>query len=162
MHHVNEMDQEVIAAMPVPFEINSAERANWLVRKIIDARCYAKKVTEWAEQEHRRAASEERALLHLFGRQLESWAVQEIALKGGRRKSVCLPAGTVGFRETGAKLVIDDEAIVIEWAKQHAPEAVITSVRLSKSTLDALLHSTGVVPEVGAHVEPARNRFFVR
>src|SRR5688500_10586408 len=111
------------------FVIDSPERANWLVRKIVECRQYAARAREFAEREQRRAAREERTLLYLFGRQLETWAAWEIAARGGRQKSISLPAGTVGYRTVGPKLVIDDEAVALAWARQHVPEAVVTTER---------------------------------
>ena len=41
---------------------------------------------------------EEKTLMFLFGRQIEDWAKAEIEKLRGRRKSINLPGGTVGFR----------------------------------------------------------------
>ena len=47
--------------------------------------------------------------MFLFGRQLEHWAKDAIVKLNGKRKSLALPAGTVGFRGVAAKMVIDDQ-----------------------------------------------------
>src|SRR5688572_26051871 len=83
------------------FVIDSAERANWLLRKIVECRAYGQRAREFAEREQRRAAREEKRLLWRFGRQLEAWAAGEIAKSGGRLKSVALPAGTLSYRRLG-------------------------------------------------------------
>ena len=123
----------------------TAERANWLVRKILDCRAYWIRAKAFAEREQRRAAREERTLMWLFGRQLEAWAAQEISASGGRAKSIQLPAGILGFRLVGPRLVIDDEAVVTAWAKQHLPHAVVTSERLVKAVLDDAMENTGLI-----------------
>jgi hypothetical protein len=46
-------------APPDTFVVNDAMSANWLLRKIVEARAYAKHVKEWANGELRRAEREE-------------------------------------------------------------------------------------------------------
>jgi hypothetical protein len=157
-----EVDVEVLKAVPKAFAIDCEEHANWLVRRIIMARAYASRVKQYAEQELRRAEREEQTLLFLFGRQIEAWAQSEIAQFKGRRKSLALPAGTVGFRKIAAKLVIDDEKVVLVWAKENCPSAVVVIEKLSKSVIDEQMRATGVVPDAGAHVEPEAERFYIR
>ena len=144
------------------FCIDSAERANWLVRRIVEARAYRERVRIWAEKEVRRASREERDLLHRFGPQLQGWVTSQIAQSKGRRKSINLPAGTAGFRKIGARLLVDDPAAALDWASQNCPKAVVTRQLLSKSILKDHILATGEVPDVGISLEPVRESFFVR
>jgi hypothetical protein len=144
------------------FCIDSADRANWLVRRIIAARAYGDRVRTWAAKEERRAKRDEQRLLYLFGRQLEAWVSEELASSGGKRKSIQLPAGVVGFRRFGPKLVIDDHAAVVDWARQHLPEAIITKEHLSKSVINTHFAQTGEIPDTGARVEPEHDQFCIR
>src|SRR5687768_10409667 len=79
------------------FSVNSDSTANWLVRKIAECRAYRERIERWAAMEIKRAEREEAFFMTRFGRQLETWARRQIAKQRGR-KSVKLPAGTVGFR----------------------------------------------------------------
>src|SRR2546423_389136 len=79
------------------FTVDSAEKANWVVRKIVASRAYRERVKQWAADETARSEKEEERLFYLFGRQLEAWARGEIDQLKGRRKCVHLPAGTIGF-----------------------------------------------------------------
>ena len=146
---------------PDSFRITDAKSANWLVRKITELRAYRDRVKEWAEQELHRAAEDEKRLLYIFGTQLQTWAEAEIARSGGQRKSVNLPAGRVGYRTLGSRLVIDNAEAVVQWAKSNCPDAVIVKESLDKEKLNTLLEETGEVPDAGAHVEAAREKFFV-
>lgn len=157
-----EVDIEVLKSVPKEFCIDSEERANWLVRKIIAARDYAVRVKTWSEQEQRRAAREEQTLMFLFGRQIEAWAKYEIDKLKGRRKSMNLPAGAVGFRSVSARLVVDDEAAVLAWARFHLPDAVIVTEKLSKSVINEHAEKLGLIPDEGVHIEPVSERFFIR
>jgi phage host-nuclease inhibitor protein Gam len=157
-----EVDIEVLKLVPKQFAIVDEKTANWLVKKIISARQYAQRVKDWAEQEQRRAEREEMTLLFLFGRQIENWAKEEITLLNGKRKSLGLPAGTVGFRTIAPKLVIDDENVVLKWAKENLPAAVAVVEKLSKSAINDYAEQTGVVPDDGIHMEPAAERFFIK
>jgi len=155
-------DDQTDAVPEQPFRIDSPERANWLVRKIIEARNYSDRVHAWAMTEQRRAEREEKQLLHLFGRQLEEWARQELAAFNGRRKSIRLPGGTVGYRRVRAKLVIVDPAAVITWAKRNCPDAITRTERISRAAVNSHAAETGEIPNAGVKVEPEQERFFVQ
>lgn len=155
-----DVDIEVLKVVPTQFEIVDAKTANWLVRKVIEARQYAQRVKEWAELEQRRAEREEQTLLFLFGRQLQGWVRAEIA--SGRKKSVGLPAGTVGFRKVNASLHVDDESAVLLWCKKNCPTAVVRVEKLSRSVLSDHFKATGEIPDDGAHVEPERESFSIK
>jgi hypothetical protein len=157
-----EVDIEVLKTVPEAFAIDSEEHANWLVQKVTAARQYAERVKKWAEQELRRAEREEETLMFLFGRQIETWAKSEIGNQNGRRKSLALPAGTLGYRKLAAKLVIDDEELVLEWAKKNCEVAIVITERLSKSVLDEFFKKTGAIPDQGAHIDPEIERFYIK
>jgi hypothetical protein len=157
-----EVDIEVLRTVPKAFEIADENTANWLVKKVVAARQYGERVKEWAEQERRRAEREEATLLYLFGRQLERWVKGEIERLAGKKKSICLPGGTVGFRRVNASLQVDDEQTVLLWAKRNCPQAVVVKESLSRSELKSHFEATGVIPDEGAHVEPERESFSIR
>jgi hypothetical protein len=144
------------------FRVHNDATANWLIRQILERRAYGRRCSEWCEQEQARAKHEEEFFLFRYGQQLSDYAQSKIAAAGGRRKSVNLPAGTVGFRSESSKLVIDDEAVVVAWAKTNLPQAVVVTARLSKSDLNQHFEKTGELPGVGAHVEPAREKFYIK
>jgi hypothetical protein len=125
-----ETDAEVLKSVPNGFAINCGEHANWLVRRIKEARSYGDSVKAWTEKEVRRAQREEQTLMFLFGRQLETWFAGELEKVRGRRKSISLPAGTIGLRMISPTLQIDDEQCVIAWAMTHCPAAVQTTRKL--------------------------------
>lgn len=155
-----EVDVEVLKVVPEQFCIEDEKTANWLVRKVIEARQYAQRVKLWAELEQRRAEREEETLLFLFGRQLQTWVRGHIA--NGRKKSMNLPSGTVGFRKVNASLQVDDEHAVLVWAKANCPKAVVTVEKLSRTELKAHFEQTGEVPDVGVRLEPERESFSIR
>lgn len=153
-----QMDLEV----PISFSVRDEASANWVVRKITEARRYAQKAKEFADFEARRAAREEEFFLRRFGDELSAWAAAQIAAVKGKKKSINLPAGCVGFRRCDTKLVVDDEDAVLAWAQQACPEAVSTVLKLSKTAINEHFGCTGEIPGQGAHVEPAGDRFYVR
>jgi endonuclease I len=157
-----EVDIDVLKSVPQHFAIDSEDHANWLIRKIIAAREYATHVKEFAEREVRRAQREEMTLMFLFGRQAERWARGQIERLNGRRKSLSLPAGTLGFRHINPALQVDDEQVVLAWAKDHCPSAVVLIEKLSKTELKLFFEQTGQIPDAGAHVDQGGERFFIR
>lgn len=153
-----EVDLEILKVVPKKFEVCDEKSANWLVRRIHNARQYSIHVKEFAQREQRRAEREEMTLFFLFGRQLERWARGEIEKLNGRRKSLCLPAGTVAFRTEAAKLVVDDEAVLMAWAKKCCPEAIQVSEKLIKTPINEHFKACGELPD-GCHLEPENDTF---
>jgi phage host-nuclease inhibitor protein Gam len=147
---------------PERFSVRDDATANWLIRKICEAREYAQRCAEWAEREKRRAQRDEEFFWMRYGPQLRAFVKQKIVDAGGRRKSIQLPAGTAGFRNEPARLVVDDDEAVIAWCRAHHPEMVSVVERLSKSALNAHVEKTGELPNSGVHIEPEHERFYVR
>jgi hypothetical protein len=46
--------------------------------------------------------------------------------------------------------------------RENHPEFIATVERLSKSSLNEHIERTGEVPDAGLHIEPAREKFYVR
>jgi len=161
LRYVDEETVE-IADAEEGFHVHDDSSANWVIRKIQEARAYSCRVAEWSEKEQVRAKREEDFFLFRYGQQLMDYARKKIDELGGRRKSIALPAGTLGFRKEHAKIIIDDEAAVLAWAKAHKPDLVTIIERLSKSGLNEHIDATGEIPEAGLHIEPEKEKFFVR
>lgn len=149
-------------AVPHAFHVCDAETANWVLRHIAAAAGYKSRVKAWAEAEVRRAEREEEWFRRRFAGELVEWTRGEVAKLNGRRKSINLPAGVLGFRKLSPKLVVDDEAAVLAWARDHFPKAIVTVVRLDKASLNQLFEEAGEIPDGGAHVEPAGEKFYLR
>jgi hypothetical protein len=171
--------------VPERFTIDSADKASWAVRKIVEARTYAERVKSWAQAELRRAEREERWLLHRFGHELNVWLRRELGRRGGRCRSVNLPGGRLGLRLQPARLEVVDESCTIPWCKkhlvdavrinvgvtwragemlllwqkQHAPDARV-QVRLLQELLNEHVKQTGEIP-AGTVFRPAEDRFYV-
>jgi hypothetical protein len=144
---------------PDTFVVDDAISANWLVRKIVEARAYAKHVKQWAEGELRRAQREEQFFLERYGQQLEAWARQQIA--NGRRKSVKLPAGTMGFRSNPPRLDVLDDKKLIEWCRSSLPTALKIETHILKQHIKDHFTITGEIPD-GATITGGGQRFYVR
>ena len=134
---------------PVPedFRVRDGRTANWLVRKIVEARAYAERVESWAAAEIRRAQHEERWLLNRYGHQLRDWLDAELAARGGRRRSVKLPAGKVGLRTHPSALVATDDLALFHWCRDHLPEALrirIDARGHAAKRLDHLIRQCGI------------------
>lgn len=144
---------------PETFALNDAASANWLVRKIVEARAYAKHVKAWADAEVKRAEQEESFFLQRYGHQLEAWARQQVVQ--GRRRSVKLPAGTVGFRTEPPKLEVVDEGKLIGWCRRALPAALRIETHVLKSLVKDHVAHTGECPD-GAEVGGGGQRFYVK
>ena len=149
------------AAAPEGFRIRDEATANWVVRRIAEARKYAEHVEAWAATEQRRAEREERFLLERFGPQLEAWARERLAEGKARGKSVRLPAGTIGFRATPPHLAVTDEPALLRWCRLHLPLAIRVREHVLKNAVQEHVQSTGECPQ-GSEVVAGGERFFVR
>src|SRR5688572_19943819 len=89
-------DEYVPPHVPQGFSIHDESSANWLVRKVVEARKYGERVQVWASAETRRAENEERYFLQRYGLQLQAWTREKLRGNGGRRRSIALPSGTIG------------------------------------------------------------------
>lgn len=170
-------DSAAMSRIGDAFRVDDDMSANWVVRRITEARAYARRVEAWAATEIRRAEADERYFLARFGGQLEQWLRQAIAREGSRRKSVPLPAGTVGLRKAQDRLEVIDSSQVMAWARQHLPGAIRVTVnaagddavavqrwcqqhlptasveeRVSKSDLNEHVQRTGELPEGATHL----------
>jgi Bacteriophage Mu Gam like protein len=152
-------DEEPLPNAPAGFEVRDHSSANWLVRKIVEARLYRRRVQEWAIGETRRAEREEQFFLQRYGPQLEAWAREQIT--NSSRKSLKLPAGTVGFRTEPGRLEIKDESRLISWCRRVLPNALRTNICILKSLVSDHLQQTGECPD-GADVSGGGERFFVK
>ena len=117
--------------VPDGFRIDDEAKASWAVRKIVEARAYGTRVQEWARRESARAERDEQWLLRRFGPELEAWLRAELERRGGRRRSVALPAGTLGVRLQPARLQVWDEPAAVAWCERQLPEALRVIVEAS-------------------------------
>lgn len=144
------------------FAVTDEASANWVVRKIIECRVYAQRCKEWCERECARANHDEQFFLMRFGSQLRDFLGAQLVTNGNRRRSIGLPAGTIGFRKEASRLVIDDDDAVLTWAKSQHPEQLVITEKLSKSALDDYVKNTGEIPDRGVHIQPEQDRFYVK
>jgi len=144
------------------FRVVDAKTASWVCRKVNEARAYQMRIKAWAERELRRAKQREAFFMARFSRELEEWARRELAKPVHRkRKCIALPGGTLGFRRTTPRLVIQDEAKLILWCKQHLPAAVKVVESVVKTPLNDHVAATGEIGD-GAEVVGACETFYIK
>ena len=147
--------------LPQRFEVNDDPSANWVVKRIVAARAYGKRIKHWAETEQRRARREEAFFLNRFGLELDRWLRRKLAERGGKAKSFNLPAGRVGVRHIGPKIEVINEDAVLAWAREHCPEAIKQTESLLKTPLTEHVEATGELP-AGTILKQERDEIYVR
>jgi hypothetical protein len=133
---------------PATFEIKDTNSANSIVRKIVEARAYARRVKRWAATELRRAERDEQLFLRNYGRQLEDWARAELA-KDRRRKCLRLPAGTLSYRIEPKKLQPKDDEKLMAWCRRYLPSALVDRTLIVRDVLTKYVQKTGRCPDGG-------------
>jgi hypothetical protein len=150
----------VVARETEGFNVHDDASANWVIRKIIECRRYRERVEEWAAMELKRAEREEAFFIARFGLQLETWARQQIA-EQHNRKSLKLPAGTLGFRTEPTRLSVTNESALLEWCRVNLPGAIQTIERVLKSSVKEHIRVTGEIPN-GTDVAGGQQKFYIK
>ena len=88
---------------------------------------------------------------------LQTFLRAEVA--GGKRKSVRLYSGVLGYRQKPAALQVTDPAAALEWARVNLPEVVAET--LDKKVLSEKLLDTGEAPDF-ARLLPAEDVFYIK
>ncbi len=150
--------------VPAAFIPDTAEKVDWVLGKIADARAGAARIRENAEAMARDKEREAEHLLWLYGPALQEFTRKQT--EGTKKKSVRLFHGVLGYRTKPAAFAFEDCA-ARAWASQNAPEAL----RLDRRALEAVLtiSETGqaVVRDTGevltfATISPAEEVFYTK
>lgn len=103
-----------------PWSITSLGAADWAMRRYSDALAlvqrYDDEIFLWNKAKERIGGA-----ASWFEDRLREWAISE---RTDKRKSFPLAHGTVSTRTVPAKARVDDEAVVLEWARTACPDAV--------------------------------------
>lgn len=150
------------------WEIRSLDEAEWAFQKLAALRGRAKEIAEqasvWFSRTERWEADESRRIepgLVFFTERLEHYGLQQRALDEKNNKTTRLPSGRIETRGSAdPKVVVEDEAAVIGWAKDALDEAeyeqvvkTVLSVRVS--------HLRDEVTVVKQVIEPAEDDGFL-
>lgn len=144
-------------AAPETFTPDTPEKADWVLCKIADARARAARIRENMEMMAREAERDAERLEWQFGAALQAFARQETG--GGRKKSVRLPNGVLGFRTKPAGVQIADTGAALAWARQNLPTAVVETV--DRKALTAALLETGEAVDFAAFT-PIEEVFYIK
>lgn len=152
----NEAFQPEGATEAAPFVPDTAEKVDWVLGKIADHRARAARIRENAELMAKDADRRAEGLEWQFGPALQAFARQELT---GKKKSLRLFHGVIGYRTKPAGVTVGNEAEAIAWAKQNLPLAV--TERLDKKALAEALLSTGEAVDF-ATMQQAEEVFYIK
>lgn len=142
---------------PTAFVPTDAAGVDWVLRKIADRRACAARIRENAEKMARAEEREAEALEWKFGGAIQTWAQAQLA--DGKKKSIRLFHGVIGYRTKPAGIQVTDPAVLLAWAKENLPEAVTEA--LDKKTVANRLLETGEAAD-GARLVPAEEVFYIK
>lgn len=121
------------------FHVIDVATAEWVLEKVskleAEAMALQARLTALAENLGRMMAEKKRqseGLLYRFGPEIEQVAKEN--MPKGKKTWTCA-YGSVAFRATKARVDIRDNALALEWAKVHAPDAV----KVTESVLKSLI-----------------------
>lgn len=131
------------------WRIDGTGSAAWALAKVAEAEAAIEDATAQAVEWYGRIdawlveqSAPHRRTLNYFTGQLERYAL-DVREADPKRKSLVLPGGKVQTTSKRAKVIVTDEAAVIEWAKRHCPLAVKreTVTKLLVSELRTRVHA---------------------
>ena len=144
-------------ADPCAFIPTDEGGVNWVLGKMADARARAARIRENAELMARAEERKAEALEWKYGAALQTFLRAEIA--GGKKKSVRLLHGVLGYRMRPAGVSVTDPAAALSWARVNLPAAVAFSV--DKKALAETLLTTGEAVDF-ARLLPAEEVFYIK
>lgn len=128
------------------FTPDTKEKADWVLSKIADAKGRAARIREHAETMAKQAEAEATFFEWKYGAALQDFARKELA--GGRRKSLTLYHGVIGFKSKPAGCQIGDSKAALVWAKEFLPGAVIET--FDRKAVTKALMETGEAVDFAA------------
>lgn len=137
----------ILGEVDARFSVRDEKSAAWVVRKIIEERTHRQRVADWYEAETRRSERREQFLLYRFGSELSNWTRRQLEQHNGKRRSIHLPSGVVGFRTEPNRIVVTDERKLLDWCQKHLRSAVKVVESVLKSEISAHLKQTGECPD---------------
>ncbi len=169
--HTGHVTSDDIA--PERFAVTDESKANWVLKQMAEAQARIDATQAMIAEEIAAINKRGEEILKpyqgrveffqtAFGTQLADWAKQQ--LDGRKEKSIKLLHGTIGFRKSADKLIIDDESKAIEWALENGyPGAVkynIGKTEFKKAYLSNI-ESNPVLQNI-AHIDPAHDEFYCK
>jgi phage host-nuclease inhibitor protein Gam len=162
------------------FMVKDMSSANWVLKKLAECDAEEAEVMSMVEAEIETIRKRAERLIAPIARkrmffktaylpQLEEWAKSK--LEGQKAKSVKLVHGTVGFRRSPEKLVIDDEDKAIQIIEEHYPASLRIKKEIDKKQLKVDMEAFGEteicvndkgVKRTIAHIEPGADTFYVK
>ncbi|OGF05241.1 MAG: hypothetical protein A2W00_04650 [Candidatus Eisenbacteria bacterium RBG_16_71_46] len=102
------------------------------------------------------------SLMYRFGGELEHWTQEEIARRGGRRKSVITLQGTLALRTVPRSLRIADEQAAFAYAREQGMELITSLNRqaYNRAAKTALEETGELLP--GMETTPEHETFSIR
>jgi len=147
------------------FRIDTADKASWAGRKIVEAEeriaCqkatadeYKRRIDEWFE----RTIREDIASIDYLREMVKPFAISEIrSLKKG--KTLKYFGVSISMRKLPDKAEIDDEEAVIAYCERHLPQAIETKKAIVRTYLKKALSEGYEIP--GAELIPGTEELYI-
>ncbi len=145
------------AATPEAFCPTDAAGVDWVLGKVAAARAEALLIRTNMEAMARACERKAEALEWKYGGAIQTYLQAET--EGGKKKSVRLPHGVIGYRTKPAGVQVTDPAALLAWTKANFPAAVVEA--LDKKVLATWLLESGEAAD-GARLSPAEEVFYIK
>jgi hypothetical protein len=131
------------------FQVDTLQKADWVVAKILDAEARMARRSSFAADLHARVeswlnkanAADSDSTLYLSSL-LRPFVESEVAIQR-RSRTLLLPSGSASLRKLPDRLDIVDRDAALAFCETSHPEAVVVRKDLSKTALKSLIFSQG-------------------
>jgi len=141
-----------------PFHITDYKKCDWVIKKITAVDDEIDRLEEQHRRRVKQLENEKTFFQERFGTELEAWTRTNL---DGRKKSIDMPHGRIGFRKSRESIEIVDKEANLDWAKENCPDALREKEWTIKTPQIKLMKETGEMPD-GTALKPAKDRFFVK
>lgn len=145
------------------FKVNSKATAEWLLKKLLDydaeleaVKLKRKAINDNLDYKKESLESARAKLLERFEHQLQDYATE--VLKDGKKKSVILDYGKIGFRENPGSLVIKDEEAAKQWLVTHN---CMDAIKVKSSILVSKIPDDLLLPVEAFEKIPPYTKFYI-
>lgn len=144
------------------FVIDSDEKADWALRKIVEAENEIEKVEHFAESQIRQIENwkvkqtEKRYNSIEYFKSLLAEYLQNKRKENPKLKSITLPTGNVGFRKKPVKWVYNDEVVLKTLESENLDDFIKVEKKLDKQSIKKafeVVNDKVINPETGQVIE---------
>lgn len=124
-----EAEENQLTEEEVRFRVDDDQKADWCLRKIREANEEADKMTAWYTEQMKKILKRRDERVAFFEEKLKPYFAMVPKKETKTQLSYQLPGGKLVLKKQGPEFTRDD-AVLVPWARENAPECVKTKLSI--------------------------------